>query len=319
MSMKECDILIVGAGPAGVTAALYAARGRMNTVIVDRSGMGGGQLLNTELVENYPGIRSISGHDLARQMEEQARDFGATIEYGNVVEIWSDGEARYARIEDGDLYRAGAIILASGGSPRRLKVPGEKALAGMGVSYCALCDGAFFKDQVVAVVGGGDSAIEEAMYLTRFASKVYIVHRRDQWRAQKVLQEQALANPKIVPVWNSVPEEIGGENAVEWVRIRNVLDGTVTTLPVGGVFIYVGFEPNNELFRDPVKRDEGGFILTDQRMETSIPGVFAVGDLRSQYVRQITTAVGDATTAAVAATRFVEAWEHSHRAAPATR
>lgn len=319
MSTKECDILIVGAGPAGLTAALYAARGRMNAVLVDRSGMGGGQLLNTELVENYPGIRSIGGHDLARQMEEQARDFGATIEYGNVMEIWSDGEARYARTEDDDLYRAGAIILASGGAPRRLKVPGEKALAGMGVSYCAVCDGAFFKDQVVAVVGGGDSAIEEAIYLTRFASQVHIVHRRDQWRAQKVLQEQALTNPKIVPVWNSVPEEIGGENAVEWIRIRNVVDGTVTTLLVGGVFIYVGFEANTELFRDPVRRDEGGFIITDQRMETSTPGIFAVGDIRSQYVRQIATAVGDATTAAVAATRFVEAWEHSRKAAPAVR
>lgn len=316
---KQCDVLIVGAGPAGLTAAMYAARGRLNAVLLDRAAIGGGQLLNTELIEDYPGFRSVSGSELAQRMEEHAREFGARIEYGNVVEIWAEGDMRYARTEDGEIYEAPAIIVCSGGSPRRLKVPGERDFAGRGVSYCAVCDGAFFRDQVIAVVGGGDSAVEEALYLTRFASKVYLIHRRDQLRAQKLLQERALSHPKIEPIWSSVVEEIGGGDSVEWIRLRNLRDDSRRTLQVGGVFVYVGFQPNNELFRDPIERDEGGFLVTDERMETSIPGIFAAGDIRSQYVRQISTAVGDATTAAVAVTRMLEARAHARATTAASR
>lgn len=304
--MKECEVLIVGAGPAGLTAAMYAARGRLNAIVLDRMGAGGGQMLNTELIEDYTGFRSVTGHELARLMEEHATAFGAKIEYGNVVEIWAEGSGRFARTEDGEIYRAPALIVCSGGGPKKLGVPGELEFAGRGVSYCAICDGAFFRDQVIAVVGGGDSAVEEAMFLTRYASQVYLIHRRVQFRAQKLLQERARGNPRIEPILNSVVEEIGGGDTVEWVRLRNLQSGTGRTLAVGGVFIYVGFKPNNELFRDPIRLDAGGFIVTDEKMETSIPGIFAAGDVRSQYVRQITNAVGDATTAAIAATRLLE-------------
>ncbi len=303
----DSDVLIVGAGPAGLTAALYCARGRLRTIVLDRLGAGGGQLLNTELIEDYVGFRSVTGHELARLMEDHAKDFGARIEYGNVTEIWVDGDMKFARTDAGEVYQARALIVCTGGEPRKLGVPGELEYAGRGVSYCAICDGAFFADQVVAVVGGGDSAVEEATFLTRYGSKVYIIHRRGEFRAQKVLQERALSNPKIEPIWHTVVEEIGGDGTVKWLRLRNLQDGTERKLEVGGVFIYVGFKPNSELFRQPVRVDEGGFIITDDKMETSIPGIFAAGDVRSQYVRQITNAVGDATTAAIAATRLLEA------------
>lgn len=303
---REYDVIIVGAGPAGLTAALYAGRSKLRTLVLDRMGPGG-QLLNTELIEDYTGFKSITGAELARLFEEHAREFGAEIEYGNVVEIWSEPCWRYVRTDDADEpLRARAVIVCSGGEPRRLEVPGEKEFAGRGVSYCAICDGAFFKDRVLAVVGGGDSAVEEATFLTRYASKVYIIHRRDEFRAQKVLQERAFANPKIEVVWDSVVERIGGNELVEWVDIRNVKTGATRRLSVGGIFIYVGFRPNSALFRDPVRTDRLGFLITDEKMETSLPGVFAAGDVRSQFVRQITNAVGDATTAAIAATRLLE-------------
>jgi thioredoxin reductase (NADPH) len=190
--------------------------------------------------------------------------------------------------------------------PRKLGVPGEQELAGRGVSYCAICDGAFFKGQVLAVVGGGDSAVEEATFLTRYATKVYIVHRRDEWRAQKLLQERALANPKIVPIWDSAVDEIGGDEKVQWMRVRNVKTGEEQRVDVGGVFIYVGFTPNSQIFGSDFKKDAQGFLLTDDKMETHVPGLYVAGDVRSQYVRQISNAVGDATTAAVAATRYIE-------------
>jgi thioredoxin reductase (NADPH) len=190
--------------------------------------------------------------------------------------------------------------------PRKLGAPGEQEFAGRGVSYCAICDGAFFKNQVLAVIGGGDSAVEEATFLTRYGEKVYIIHRRDEWRAQKLLQDRALANPKIVPVWTSVVEEIGGENKVEWLQLRNLETGEQSRIAAGGVFIYVGFMPNSEIFGPDFKKDAQGFIVTDDKMETHIPGLYVSGDVRSQYVRQISNAVGDATTAAVAATRYIE-------------
>jgi thioredoxin reductase (NADPH) len=301
----EWDVIIVGAGPAGMAAALYTGRAKLRTLVLDRAGAGGGQLLNTELIEDYPGFRSITGSDMAAAFEEQVRAFGSDITWGDVTGIEVRGNRRVVKTEDEE-YVAKAVIVSTGGVPRKLDVPGELEFAGRGVSYCAICDGAFFKGQVLAVVGGGDSAVEEATFLTRYAEKVYIIHRRDQWRAQKLLQERALGNPLIEPIWNSVVEEIGGQDKVEWLRLRALGTGQERRLPVGGVFVYVGFMPNSQLFGDKYPKDEQGFLITNDRMETPVPGVYVAGDVRSQYVRQISNAVGDATTAAVAATRYIE-------------
>ncbi len=310
--MKSYDVIVVGAGPAGLTAALYTGRARLSTLVLEKMGPGG-QLLNTELVEDYTGFASITGHEMARLFEEHALKFGAEMAYGTVSEIWTEGARKRVRTEEGDEYEAKAVIVCSGGMPRKLGVPGEAELAGRGVSYCAICDGAFFKDQILAVVGGGDSAVEEATFLTRYASKVYLVHRRDELRAQKILQERMFNNPKIEAVWNTVVGEIGGEGEVQWIRTRDAIDGKVGKLEVGGVFIYVGFKPSSDIFRDPIKCDPLGFVITDDKMESSQPGIFVAGDVRSQFVRQITNAVGDATTAAVAATKLLEELEHAEQ------
>jgi thioredoxin reductase (NADPH) len=306
--IKDYDVLVVGAGPAGLTAGLYTGRARLRTLILERMGPGG-QLLNTDLIEDYTGFKSITGFEMATLFEEHAREFGAEWEYGEVEEIWSEGHWKLARTTDGEVYRAKALIVTSGGMPRKLGVPGEAEFAGKGVSYCAICDGAFFKGQPLAVVGGGDSAVEEATFLTRYASVLYLIHRRDDFRAQQVLKDRALSNPKIRTIWHTVVEEIGGHEKVEWLRLKNLETGEESRLEVGGVFIYVGFQPNSRMFRDPIKTDALGFIVTDDKMETSLPGIFCAGDVRAQYVRQITNAVGDATTAAIAATRYIEALE----------
>src|SRR5262249_17396781 len=254
----------------------------------------------------YPAIKSITGADMATAFEEQIREFGVEVTWGEVTGFEARGSRRIVKTDDGTEYVGKTIIVSSGGLPRKLEGPGEEQFPGRGVSYWAICDGAFFKNQVLAVVGGGDSAVEEATFLTRYGEKVYIIHRRDEWRAQKLLQERALANPKIVPVWNSVVEEIGGEKKVEWLAVRDVNTGEHTRLGVGGVFIYVGFMPNSEIFGPEFPKDPHGFVITDDRMETPVRGRFVAGDVRSQYVRQISNAVGDATTAAVAATRYIE-------------
>ena len=307
--MKIYDVIVVGAGPAGLTAALYTGRARLSTLVLERMGVGG-QLMNTELIEDYTGFKSIAGHEMARLFEEHMLEHGGEIGFGTVSEVWTDGARKRVRTEEGDEYVAKAVIICSGGTARKLGVPGEEDLAGRGVSYCAICDGAFFKDQVLAVVGGGDSAAEEAAFLTRYATKVYLVHRREAMRAQKVLQERLLGNQKIEPVWNTVVQEIGGDGTVQWLRTRNTVDGSDGRLAVDGVFVYVGFEPHSQIVRDPgVERDGMGFIRTDDKMETGQPGIFVAGDVRAQYVRQITNAVGDATIAAVAATKYLEGLE----------
>jgi len=291
-----------------MAAALYTGRARLKTLLLDRAGSGGGQLLNTELIEDYPAIKSITGSEMAHAFEEQIREFGVEITWGEVTGFEARGNRRVVKTDDDSEYVAKAVIVSTGGLPRRIDVPGETEYAGRGVSYCAICDGAFpfFRNKPLAVIGGGDSAVEEATFLTRYGEKVYIIHRRDKWRAQKLLQERALANPKIVPIWNSVVEEINGNNAVESMRLRDVTTGEETILEVSGVFVYVGFMPNSEIFGPDFPRDEGGFIITDDKMETPMPGLYVAGDVRSQYVRQISNAVGDATTAAVAATRYIE-------------
>jgi thioredoxin reductase (NADPH) len=303
---ENFDLIIAGGGPAGLAAGLYAARMDLRTVLLDRGPLGG-QLLNTELIEDYPGFESILGADLAVKMGEHARKFGLDIrEYAPIAEggIDVEGDGKVVRTEDGAEFRAPALIVAAGGLPRKLGVPGELELAGRGVSYCAVCDGAFFKGQVLAVVGGGDAALEEGDFLTRYASKVYIIHRRDEFRAQPILVDRARANPKIEFILEAQLREIVGEQKVE--KIRYAQKGEPKELEVGGVFIFVGFIPNSNLLKVHVDHDPSGYLLTDASMRTSIPGVWAVGDVRAQLTKQIATAVGDGTTAAVAASQYLE-------------
>jgi len=305
--MQDWDIVIVGGGPGGLCAGLYGARANRKTVSIEKL-MPGGEIVNTEWVEDYPGFEMIGGAELAMKFEQHARKFGLEIVTDNVIEIYSDGRYNIVKGDD-DEYRARAVIVATGGNPRHLGVPGEEELAGKGVSYCALCDGAFFKDKIIAVVGGGDAAVEEAGFLTKFGKKVYIIHRRDQLRAQKIIQDRAFKNEKLEFVWDSVVEKINGGSKVESVTVRSVKTGEVKDLAVGAVFPLVGFVPNSNIFREEIKKDDTGYIITNEYMETSIKGIWAIGDVRKQLCKQITNAVGDGTTAAVAADKYLEAWE----------
>ena len=300
--MAHYDVLIIGAGPAGLTAGLYCGRARLRTVIVEQ-GIPGGELVNTARIEDYPGFEAISGPELAERLERQARTFGVEIKTDEVVEVASEGAWKRVVAGEGS-YTGGAVIVAAGGKPQKLDVPGEAELAGRGVSYCAICDGPFFRDQVIAVVGGGNTAVEEADYLTRFGQKVYLIHRRDAFRAQPIIQERALANPKIEVRWNTVVEAIKGQDQVEAVVLKSVGGEERRELPVGGVFIFIGFSPNH--IKDHATHDQLGFFLTDERMQTSVPGLFAVGDIRAQPVRQITNATADGTVAAVMAHKYLE-------------
>ncbi len=306
---KKCDVLIVGGGPGGLCAGMYAARANRHAVCLEKY-MPGGQIAITGDVEDYPGFESISGAELAMKFADHAKKFGLQIEMEEVVQIYCEGDDRLAKCASGVTYRGKALIFSTGGRPIYLQVPGDQKYSGKGVSYCAICDGAFFKEQVIAVVGGGDAAIEEAGFLTKFASKVYVIHRRDKLRAQKIIQQRAFNNPKIEFVWDSVVESINGDDTrVTNLSLANVKTGEKTTLEVGAIFVYVGFRPNSDLVPDDVKLDEGGYILTDFKMETSVPGIYACGDVRAQLVRQVTNAVGDGTTAAVASERRLEELE----------
>jgi thioredoxin reductase (NADPH) len=306
----DYDTVIVGGGPAGLCAAMYAGRGMLRSVLLE-SRVPGGELLNTERVEDYPGFESILGRDLAERMTSHAMRFGAEIRQATVEGIYRQPDGNFeVRTLEGDLYRSPTVILTAGGTPTKLDVPGEVEYAGFGVSYCAVCDGAFFRDQVVAVVGGGDAAVEEADYLTRYASKVYLVHRRDQLRASKILQERLFANPKIEVLWNQRVLELTGREQLgmrqlEELLLEDTLTGERSVLPASGCFIFIGFRPNSGLIKEHYRHDPNGYVITDDRMMTSIPGLFAAGDLRVQLVRQVTTAVGDATTAAIAVEKYL--------------
>ncbi|HEX2185325.1 MAG TPA: thioredoxin-disulfide reductase [Chloroflexota bacterium] len=319
MTVFDYDVIIVGGGPAGLCAALYTARAKLKTLVIDKL-VPGGQILNTELVEDYPGFESILGPELAAKMQAHAEKFGAEIIMDEVVSVETEGagdRVKVVRTVERE-YRAKAVIICAGGSPVKLDVPGEARLNARGVSYCAVCDGPFFNDRVLAVVGGGDAAVEEGTFLTKYASKVYLIHRRDQLRAQKILQERLLANPKVEVLWDTVVEEIQGDHVVTSLKLRNVKTGAQRTLDVGGVFIFIGFKPNSDILDGRLQRDSGGHIITNAYMETGIPGVYAAGDVRAQLARQVTTAVGDATTAAIAAEKYIEALdEHPFDPEPA--
>ena len=313
MEERTYDIAIIGGGPAGLTAALYAGRSKVRTVLLEGKAPGG-QLLNTELIEDYPGYLSITGGDLAVQMTEQATHFGADLVIAQVNQIRVEPDGMKVIETDEGEWRAPAVIVTAGGNPRKLGVPGEEEFAGRGVSYCAVCDGAFFQGEHLAVIGGGDAAVEEALFLTRYASKVSIIHRREEFRAQPILMEEARTNPKISFVLNVVVESIVGDGRVTHLALRDVNTEEGTDYVVGGVFIFIGFIPNTGLVDRHVEHDPGGYYTTDpMTMMTSVPGLFAAGDVRAQLTRQVTTAVGDATTATIAASKWVEEW-HKGRA-----
>lgn len=299
------DVIIIGAGPAGMTAALYAARANLNTLLLER-GIPGGQMNNTAEVENYPGFDSILGPDLALKMYDGINQFGVEHGYGNVVEVKDHHDYKEVITDDAS-YEAKVVIIATGCEHRNLEVPGEAEYSGRGVSYCAVCDGAFFRNKKLIVVGGGDSAVEEAIYLTQFADEVKIVHRRDALRAQKIIQDRAFANEKISFIWDSVVEEIKGDDQkVTGVQIKNVKTGETYEEAADGVFIYVGLIPLTQAFTSLGITDDAGWIVTDERMQTKIPGILACGDARQKHLRQITTAVGDGGIAGQQAYQFIE-------------
>lgn len=286
------DVLVIGAGPAGMTAAIYAARAGYKTAMAE-VGVPGGQAATTEIIENYPGFpNGVAGPDLMYKFFEQTQTFGVEMLYGYVEGIDTADETKKVKIGD-NVYESKTVIIASGAKPKTLGVANEDRLRGRGVSYCATCDGFFFKDKEVMVVGGGDTAVEEAMYLTKMCSKVTLIHRREQLRANRTAQNRALANEKLEIIYNTTLEEIIGEDKVTSVRLKNKITGEETIMPIEGIFIFAGYTPNNDFFPSQLAVDERGYVLTDERMATNLPGIFAVGDVRQKPLRQVTTAVGD--------------------------
>jgi len=302
--MHNYDLIIIGGGPAGLTAGLYGSRAKLKTLMIEKM-LTGGQIATTDHVENYPGFATGSGQVLTEIMTGQAKKFGTEMIMAEVTDLHLTDSEKVVVTGQGR-YSAPALILATGTSSRRLNVPGEERYIGRGVSFCATCDGAFFEDLPVMVVGGGDAAVEEAVYLTRFAEKVYLVHRRDSLRATKVVQERAMANKKIIFVWDSVVEEIQGDKLLERVNIKNVKSGQKQEIVVSGVFVYIGFLPNTGFLAGKVRMTENGYIITDEQMETSVAGVFAAGDCRRKLLRQVVTATADGATAAFAAEKYLE-------------
>ncbi len=296
------DLLIIGGGPGGLTAAIYAMRGKLKTILVEKMGIGG-QIALSDSIENYPGVDPMSGAELMAKFEEQARGFGLETESAEVTEIEDAGDHRRIITSDGE-YHAKTVIIASGAKWRKLGVPGEAEFIGRGVSYCATCDGFFFRGKEVVVVGGGDTAVKESLFLTKMVDKVHLVHRRNQLRAEKIHQEQALSHPKIEFHWDSTAEQIIGEKTVSGVLIKNVKTGETKEIPVSGVFVFIGVLPNSEFFSGD--KDGHGFIATDIHMATSMTGVYAVGDVRNTPLRQVATAVGDGAVAAYSAQNFID-------------
>jgi len=301
---EKYDVVIIGGGPAGLTAGLYASRARLNSLLIER-GLVGGQIANAERVENYSGFpEGINGFELGQLMHQQATKYGLKTLLAEVTGIELQEGQKVIRTTEGD-FMARAVIIAGGSERYKLDVPGEEEFTGKGVSYCATCDGAFFREQPVAVVGGGDAAITEALHLAKFASRVTVIHRRDQLRASRILQEKAFSQPKIEFRWNSIVEKIEGGDLVKRIRLRQVKTGEESALEVAGVFISIGLKPNTDYLKGILSLDVTGLIITDEKMETKIPGIFAAGDIRHNSVRQVITAAGDGATAAIYAEKFI--------------
>lgn len=318
MASFDYDVVIIGAGPAGMCAGMYAGRSMLKSVVLEQ-GLPGGELLNTEVIEDYIGFEHILGWELAEKFNAHAVKFGAEIRTSVRVEkVRKAGDGTFeTTTENGDVFRSPAVIVTAGGTPVKLEVPGEIEYAGKGVSYCAICDGAFFKGHTIAVVGGGDAACEEADFLTRYADKVWLIHRRGEFRASKIVQQRLFANPKIEVIWDTVVDRIAGaDGLMTHAALRHVKTGATRDLRATGVFIFVGFTPNTGVIDGHVEHDAAGYLLTDANMQTSIPGLFAAGDVRVQLTRQVTTAVGDATTAAIAVEKYLTARKNGE-AAPA--
>ncbi len=298
------NVIIIGSGPAGFAAGIYAGRAQLEPLLIAGNAPGG-QMATTTVIENYPGFpERVTGQKLAELMQQQAEHFGTRIEMDEALEVNLSASPFKVKTYSGE-HETRTLIVATGTAPRLLGVPGEKELQGRGVSYCATCDGFFYKDQVVVTVGGGDSAIEEAMFLTKYARKVYVVHRRDRLRAEKIIQERAFRNKKIEWVWDSVVTEVLGDQSVSGVRLKNLKSGEETVLEADGVFVYIGSIPNTQFLKGQVETDEQGYIVTDDRCRTNVPGVFAAGDVQERVLRQIATAVGSGAVAAMEANRFI--------------
>jgi len=301
---KEYEVVIIGGGPAGLSAGIYTARARLSSLLVEK-GIIGGLITIAEWVENYPGFpEGISGLDLTELMHQQATKFGLETLTAEATGIEVDGKRKIVKTSEGD-FMAKAVIAAGGSDRVQLNVPGEKEFIGRGVSYCATCDAAFFVDRAVALVGGGDAAITEALHLTKFASKVIVIHRRDELRATRIVQEKAFAEPKIEFLWNSIVEGVEGEDVVERLKLRNVVTKEESTLDVSGVFVSIGFKPNTGCLRDILPLDATGYIVTNEKMETEVPGILAAGDIRRNSIRQVIAAAGDGATAAIYAGKFI--------------
>ena len=300
------DIIIIGSGPAGLSAAIYAQRACLDTIVIEKNGISGGQVLNTWEVDNYPGFPGVTGFELSRQFREHANKLGARVVQDEVVQVELSGNVKKVVCEE-ETYEARCVILASGAHHRTLEVPGEEELRGAGVSYCATCDGAFFRGRTVAVVGGGDAALEDAIFLARMCEKVYIVHRRDKLRGAKRLQERLQALENVEFVWNSEPAAMEGNGQVEALRLRQTKTGEEKRLDVDGVFIAVGIAPESELYAGQLELDEQGYIRADESGQTSVPGVFAAGDVRTKALRQILTAASDGANCVASAERYLQA------------
>ena len=298
------DLIIIGAGPAGLSAAIYASRARLSAVVIEQNFVNGGQIIDTYEIDNYPGLPGISGMDLAAKMAEHAEKLGVETVYGFVQNLDLTGPVKKVETDEGT-YEAKAVIIASGATHSKLGAQGENQFAGMGVSYCATCDGAFYRGKDVLVVGGGDVAVEDAIFLARGCNKVYVVHRRDELRAAKILQESLLSLPNVEMVWNSNLRSVNGGMKVESATVVNKLDQSERTIPVSGVFIAVGITPRSEFARNHVSMDEKGYIIADETGATSVPGVFAAGDVRTKQLRQVVTAVADGATAVTSAEKYL--------------
>ncbi|MDL1975701.1 MAG: thioredoxin-disulfide reductase [Deltaproteobacteria bacterium] len=304
--LADYELVVIGGGPAGLTAGIYAARSRLNFLLFEKV-VPGGQILTTDWIENYPGFpEGVSGYELARKIADQLARFDAPVENEEVLSMECSGPVKRLVLKDRTISTH-TVIIATGASPNLLSVPGEDAYLGKGVSFCATCDGPFYKDKRVAVMGGGDTAVQEAIFLTKFAETVYIIHRREQLRATRILQDRAFANPKIKFIWNSVVTQIeGNESGVEKLIMKNVKTGAISDLPVDGFFIFIGTRPNTGFLCSEIKTNDEGFVIADRNMETSVPGVYAVGDVRNTPLRQVVTAVGDAAIAAVCSEKYIE-------------